>query len=441
MPNYAGLADFLGPLNESMKAYNEGQKDKAMELAKQVETLMNAYESQQRGRYQSAQAYRTQQQAGQEAELFPYKKQLSEAEINTEQAQTDWTKQRAGISEAERVTKERENQAIIAGFNQWKITNPDKTIEDYMYEKVVKPSEDYAMNKAKEMGEQVKSEQALGAGRQYDLTQNQGIDKAYAGLGTTAGEVEAKTAISKMKEAEASAELEKMRKEAGISGGVGANGKPLTTLDAQRQMRIDAYKYALSQGMNPLQAYNSTSTRFGISSISSLIGDLNEQNFMETDPNVKANNQRLINSLRGMQEQMIGGLQTDEQRKETETAKQGVADFPYSEFKKYGLTKDINEFVLYLQEQLTKGIKKVRLVDDANRVIIEYNYDAETGQWGYTNMVRQSTAPKQTAKPTQTTKPTQKPAETSKKTAPKPANKSDKDYQDAVNFFKKNPIR
>ena len=86
MPNYAGIGDFVGPLAEAMRQYREGNPQSAQNMVKQINELMNAYETQQRAGYQSAQAFRTQQLADQEAQMFPQKQAYERARTGAQEA-------------------------------------------------------------------------------------------------------------------------------------------------------------------------------------------------------------------------------------------------------------------------------------------------------------------------------------------------------------------
>ena len=402
MPNYAGIGDFVGPLAEAMRQYREGNPQSAQNMVKQINELMNAYETQQRAGYQSAQAFRTQQLADQEAQMFPQKQayerartgaqealgeqrlrsgELSGARTETEKALLDPRTQYA----EERPKTERTRQALNEARtreSESKIVTPaqlnavvDNTPE---LKEILGEKENYTESEIK-LGLKILRDQALNAKDKKYLDYYDARIKYTDKLGSLA-DVRAKN----------------------IREGKSASGSPLSPYQQMAQLKVDAVRDMVENGTPLPQALNMVSKGLSPSAVQNMINDTTKilSDVMLSDEE-KADAAETVEVLKKMRDSMIAPYKDQPQG---QTGGTPVLDYD-SWSSVSGPAK-----VKYLIERKNEGVKRV-IIEKLGKPDSEYTLNPD-GTWTWQEIkqkqVKQAQPQTKAQAPKQATTPTTK---------------------------------
>lgn len=391
MPNYAGLADFLGPLHESMKAYNQGQKDRAKELLEQVNSLMDAYETQQRASYQSAQAYRTQQLAQNESAMAPLKRE-SERQLGYQRGEAGKLSESRATTETEvrpyKVETEKLRPDLITAqtdLAKSKVVSPadmrNLVVNTPELLNILGDKETYSKAEV-DAGLKILRDQALNA---KDAKQLEYID-ARIGYTDKLGDV-ADARIADIK--------------AGGTGGVGRSSS--SELNRQRKLRNDAIESLMNEGYDYPSAANKVDSRMNARDLNSFISSLDEEIY-----NAKFNelSQEEIDALLAEKKYYEELRRNMVKRTFEKTPPSSAGKPPQYNFDDWrSLTPADRQKIQ--DEAKNNGVTRIDIYDD-NRLVMQYRL-LSNGRWGTTTM------PQATQQPTTPKKETQKPVQKTQK--------------------------
>uniref|UniRef100_A0A6M3IMN2 Uncharacterized protein n=1 Tax=viral metagenome TaxID=1070528 RepID=A0A6M3IMN2_9ZZZZ len=399
MPNYAGIGDFVGPLAEAMRQYREGNLQSAQNIVKQIGEGMDAYETQQRAGYQSAQAFRTRQLASQEARMFPedvaYKRaqtgaqealevdrlrsgELSGARAETEEALRDptvryWEERpkteqtRQALNEAR--TRESESKIVTPAQLNAVVDNTPELKE------ILGEKETYAESEIK-LGLKILRDQALNAKDKKYLDYYDARIKYTDKLGSLA-DVKAKN----------------------IREGKSASGTLLSPYQQMAQLKVDAVRDMVENGTPLPQALNMVSKGLSPSAVQNMINDTTKilSDVMLSDEE-KADAAETVEVLKKMRDSMIAPYKEQPQGQAGGT--------PVIDWDDWS-SRSSQAKAKFLIEQKNQGVKRV-VIEKLGKPDSEYTLNPD-GTWAWQKVGQtqakqaqpqtKAQAPKQTTTP------------------------------------------
>lgn len=404
-------------LRAGQDAYSRGQKEQADRYWSEIENSLKVMAS--------AQGIR------ESAELSPYKVRSEQMQAFQRQKAGEYSEQRAlttqgqrpydieheknlaesagkltDVRELDRQQKERDLEAEIANYDEWKATttNPNKTPAGFMYETKIKPKLEEQQFKTRE------------AGAQADIAETKvqtAVDesKVLAGMGTSAGKVSAEEMISKAGKTKSDAEIAGIKlkyadrqakatldatlaraEKSAETGGykvsqwaddVGVVDGRIDTL-YNRNVLIDRTLAYLSKSSSMDEFINAVAaqTDTNLTGVAGQVADATslesaKQSLLDAK---KINLDRIVylqqrknqlNRLAGMPDEPIIQVKPPpaEPAKEQTITVEQTGNFPYEKFNK--LPKDQQQALL--KENALRGIRKIELSDKDDYVVSEIN--------------------------------------------------------------------
>ena len=383
MRNYAGIADFVGPLAEAMKEYRAGNPDSAQNRIKQINDLMDAYETQQSARYKSAQAYNIEQLTPEE--VLYKRAQTGEREtaglknvemgnLYKEEATTEKDMRQPTI---EYKTQQGAVQAATVPLREQQ-TKTSQAQEDVARSKIV-PEEDlkFIIQNDPEL------QKVFSVVEKPTYAQLKAFLEIQESRAMTDGRVaNAEKARKSIEELDQRISLSKAREAAIESGGTGGVGGGLKEIDRGRGFKNDEIQRYLDLGYNYTEATALMESGLTVKEIQGFINTINTQiPYVMGDA---AEKQRLLESrayyvdlLEKRRNPITKAPNAKTTNKETKIA-----------FEIWDPMSD-EEKAQALIEQKKKGVNRVTLTQNGKQVFV-YNL-LPNGQWTGVNLPNTTT--------------------------------------------------